>query len=93
MGVSELEQKIQMQIDEALLEVDNKQTISHDLVMEETQKRYPKYFKNENLIIAYDSSGKPLSLKDYNEEIDKGISDFENGNAISHEEVLNEIKI
>ena len=35
-------------IEEALLEVENKQTISHDSVMEETKKRYPKYFKNEN---------------------------------------------
>jgi len=35
-------------IDEALIQVANKQTVSHDLVMEETQKRYPKYFKNEN---------------------------------------------
>ena len=35
-------------IDEALLEVENKQTFPHDLVMEETKKRYPKYFKNEN---------------------------------------------
>ena len=35
-------------IDEALIQVANKQTISHDLVMEETKKRYPKYFKNEN---------------------------------------------
>lgn len=35
-------------IDEALIQVANKQTISHELVMEETKKRYPKYFKNEN---------------------------------------------
>ena len=35
-------------IEEALIQVANKQTISHDLVMEETKKRYPKYFKNEN---------------------------------------------
>jgi DNA polymerase IIIc chi subunit len=35
-------------IDEALIQVANKQTIPHDLVMEETKKRYPKYFKNEN---------------------------------------------
>ncbi len=35
-------------IEEALIEVANKQTISHDLVKEETQKRYPNYFKNEN---------------------------------------------
>lgn len=35
-------------IDEALLEVKNKQTISHELVMEETRNRYSQYFKNEN---------------------------------------------
>ena len=35
-------------IDEALIQVANKQTIPHDLVMEETKERYPKYFKNEN---------------------------------------------
>mgnify|MGYP003454264712 FL=1 len=35
-------------IDEALIQVANKQTIPHDAVMEETKKRYPKYFKNEN---------------------------------------------
>jgi len=35
-------------IDEALIQVATKQTISHELVMEETKKRYPKYFKNEN---------------------------------------------
>ncbi len=35
-------------IDEALIQVAKQQTISHDLVMEETKKRYPKYFKNEN---------------------------------------------
>jgi hypothetical protein len=35
-------------IDEALIQVANKQTILHELVMKETQKRYPKYFKNEN---------------------------------------------
>jgi len=35
-------------IDKALIQVANKQTISHESVMEETKKRYPKYFKNEN---------------------------------------------
>lgn len=35
-------------IDEALFQVANQQIISHESVMEETQKRYPKYFKNEN---------------------------------------------
>ncbi len=35
-------------LEEALKQVKNKQTVSHHLVMEETQKRYPKYFKDEN---------------------------------------------
>ncbi|WP_396172015.1 hypothetical protein [Flavobacterium sp.] len=35
-------------IEEALIQVANKQTIPHDLVMEETKERYSKYFKNEN---------------------------------------------
>ncbi|TRX41526.1 hypothetical protein [Flavobacterium restrictum] len=35
-------------IDEALKQVANKQTISHELVMEATKKRYPNYFNNEN---------------------------------------------
>ena len=35
-------------IDEALIQVANKQTFSHESVIEETKKRYPKYFKNEN---------------------------------------------
>lgn len=35
-------------IEEALFQVYNKETIPHDLVMEETKNRYPKYFKNEN---------------------------------------------
>jgi hypothetical protein len=43
-------------------------------------------------IVAYDVSGKPLTLKQYNEEIDKALDDFENGRFISHEALLEEIK-
>lgn len=32
-------------IDDALFQVENNETISHDLVMEETKKRYPNYFQ------------------------------------------------
>ncbi len=35
-------------IEEALIQVANNQTISHELVMEETKERYSKYFKNES---------------------------------------------
>ena len=35
-------------IEEAKLQVSNGETISYELVMEETRKKYPKYFKNES---------------------------------------------
>ncbi len=35
-------------IEEALIQIKEHQTIPHELVMEETQKKYSKYFKNEN---------------------------------------------
>jgi hypothetical protein len=34
-------------IEKAKLQVLNNETISHEMVMEETRKKYPKYFKNE----------------------------------------------
>ncbi len=34
-------------IEKAKIQVSNGETISHKKVMEETRKRYPKYFKNE----------------------------------------------
>lgn len=35
-------------LDIALTQVEHKQTLSHNCVMEETKKRYSKYFKDEN---------------------------------------------
>lgn len=35
-------------IDESLYQVQNQQTQSHDMVMEETKSKYSKYFKNED---------------------------------------------
>ena len=34
-------------IEKAKVQILNGETISHEKVMEETKKRYPKYFKNE----------------------------------------------
>jgi hypothetical protein len=92
MGLPELKQKIQMQIenaDERLLRIvssvfDNYLTDDEFVETTVTSVSEP--------IVAYDVSGKPLTLKQYNEEIDKGIADFENGRFISHEELLEEIK-
>jgi hypothetical protein len=46
-SMTSLEKKM---LDEALIQVEEKQTLSHDFVMEETKKRYSKYFKDENLM-------------------------------------------
>jgi len=92
MGLPELKQKIQMQIenaDERLLRIvssvfDN--YLNEDELIEATDDQVSEP------IVAYDVSGKPLTLKQYNEEVDKGIDDFENGRFISHEALLEEIK-
>lgn len=45
-----------------------------------------------NQIISYTVDGKPLSKKDYDIEIEKGLDDIKNNNIISHYDLLNEIK-
>ncbi len=91
MGVPELKQKIQMQIenaDERVLRIvssvfDN--YLNDDAIVETTENIVSEP------IIAYDTTGKPLNLRQYNEEIDKGIDDFKNGRFISHEDLEKEI--
>ncbi|MFA9195240.1 hypothetical protein AAGV33_12560 [Flavobacterium sp. FBOR7N2.3] len=90
MGLLELKHKIQMQIenaDERLLRIVSSVC---DNYLED--KVLPD---NENIvsepIVAYDSTGKPLTLKQYNKEIDKGIDDFNNGRFISQEDLENEV--
>jgi len=91
MGLPELKQKIQMQIenaDERLLRIVSS---VFDNYLNETE--FVKTTEN-NLaepIVAYDTTGKPLTLKQYNEEIDKGIDDFNNGRFISQEDLEKEI--
>ncbi|KDN54484.1 hypothetical protein [Flavobacterium seoulense] len=91
MGVAELKHKIQMQIenaDERLLRIVSS---VFDNYLEDTA-----FTDNQNNIVsepivAYDSTGKPLTLNQYNQEIDKGIEDFKNGRFISQEDLENEI--
>jgi hypothetical protein len=91
MGLPELKQKIQMQIEEAderLLRIvssvfDN--YLNEDEFVETTEHNLTEP------IVAYDLAGKPLTLKQYNKEIDKGINDFENGKFISQEDLEKEI--
>lgn len=91
MGLPELKQKIQMQIenaDERLLRIIS--SVFDNYLNEETVLE-----TNENIIsepiVAYNTTGKPLTLEQYNTEIDKGIDDFKNGRFISQEDLENEI--
>lgn len=92
MGLPELKQKIQMQIenaDERLLRIVS--SVFDNYLKEEMAVETTIDSVSESTV-AYDVSGKPLTLKQYNSEIDKGIDDFENGRFISHESLLDEIK-
>ena len=88
MGLPELKQKIQMQIenaDERLLRI--------------VSSVFDNYLTDEDTIentvseatVAYDTTGKGLTLKQYNQEIDKGIEDFNNDRIISQEDLEKEI--
>ena len=84
MGLPELKNKVLMYIENA---------------DERLLTKVSDIFENEEYInkvsepiVAYDVLGKPLTLKQYNDEIDKGIDDFENGRTISHQDLLKEIK-
>ena len=91
MGLPELKQKIQMQIenaDERLLRIVS--SVFDNYLNEECIVATAENNLAES-IVAYDVSGKPLTLKQYNEEIDKGIDDFENGRFISQEDLEKEI--
>ena len=88
MGLPELKQKIQLQIenaDERLLRI--------------VSSVFDNYLNEDNIenrvnepTVAYDTTGKKLTLQQYNEEIDKGIEDIKEGRFISHEALLEEIK-
>lgn len=88
MGLPELKQKIQMQIenaDERLLRI--------------VSSVFDNYLNEESIVennvsestVAYDVTGKPLTLKQYNEEINNGIEDINNGRFISQEDLEKEI--
>lgn len=90
MGLLELKHKIQMQIenaDERLLRIVSSvfDNYLEDNVLADNENTVSEP------IVAYDSTGKPLTLKQYNAEIDKGIDDFNNGRFISQEDLENEI--
>jgi hypothetical protein len=92
MGVPELKHKIQLQLD-----------LADERVLRIVSSVFDNYLNDGAIVettennvseptVAYDITGKPLTLRQYNKEIDKGIDDFKNGRFISHEALLEEIK-
>ncbi len=47
-------------------------------------------YKNE--IVAYDTSGNPLTLSKYNDMVEEGLEDIRQGRVTSHEDFLKEIE-
>ena len=88
MGLPELKNKVLMYIENA----DERLLMKVSDIFE---NEYTNTERQENIIsepiIAFHVSGKPLTLKEYNLEIDKGIDDINNGRFISQDDLEKKI--
>ncbi len=84
MGLPELKNKVLMYIENA----DEQLLMKVSDIFE--NKKITKIISEP--IVAYDVTEKPLTLKQYNDEIDKGIDDIKNGRVISQEDLEKEIE-
>ncbi len=82
-----------------LPELKNKVLMYIENADEQLLMKVSNIFENEEITkivseptVAYDVTGKPLTLKQYNDEIDKGIDDIKNGRVISQEDLEKEIE-
>lgn len=91
MGLPELKQKIYNQIENADERILSIVSSVFDNYMPDLEIVEIANDSVSEPIVAYDVSRKPLTLKQYNEEIDKALDDFENGRFISHEDLEKEI--
>ena len=78
MGILELKNKVHQQIDN-----------SDETILIQVLNLLENHATK---IIAYDSSGNPLTIHQYNLEIDKGIEDIKNGKFLSQEDLEKEIE-
>lgn len=73
------------------------ETIKIDLVKQlfninkESVLKQIKAILDKEEIVAYTTSGKPLTRKAYIQEIKKAEKDIDNGNYITHQELLDDI--
>lgn len=74
------------------------ETIKIDLVKQlfninkESVLKQIKAILDKEEIVAYTTSGKPLTRKAYIQEIKKAEKDIDNGNYITHQKLLDDIK-
>jgi hypothetical protein len=87
MGLPELKNKVLMYIENA----DEIQLMKISSIFENYEKSNTDQSIVSEPIVGYDTLGKPLTLKQYNDGIDKGIEDFEQGRFISQENLEKEI--
>lgn len=77
MGLPELKNKIQKQLD-----------IADERVMQIVSSVFDDYL---NDIVAYDSNDNPLTLSEYNNKVEEGMEDIKYKRIISHQELNQEM--
>lgn len=77
MGLPELKNKIQKQLD-----------IADERVLQIVSSVFDDYL---NDIVAYDSNDNPLTLSEYNNKVEEGLEDIKYKRIISHQELNQEM--
>lgn len=77
MGLPELKNKIQKQLD-----------IADERVLQIVSSVFDDYL---NDIVAYDSNDNPLTLSEYNNKVEEGMEDIKYKRIISHQELNQEM--
>lgn len=79
MGLPELKNKIQLQLD-----------LADERVLRIVSSVFDNYL---NEIVSYDANGKALTLLEYHNKVEEGIEDIKYNRVISQENLIEEMKI
>ncbi|TDE29706.1 MULTISPECIES: hypothetical protein [Flavobacterium] len=78
MGLQELKQKIQLQLD-----------LADERVLRIVSSVFDNYL---NEIVSYDTKGNTLTLSEYNNKVEEGLEDIKHNRVISQENLIEEMK-
>lgn len=78
MGLPELKNKIQLQLD-----------LADERVLRIVSSVFDNYL---NEIVSYDANGKALTLSEYHNKVEEGIEDIKYNRVISQENLIEEMK-